>query len=159
MGSGRRNSLLLRIGLLALLAAASCSQPPGDYEFLSAGEAARDGGVYRFSAEFKDSTARYAFTLAARIVTSRVPDGTVDFDIRITAPNGETAIERITFPLDDRPGVRIALGSGSVTDFAWPWPYRRPAWQPGLWQFAVQPADPALRKVVRGVGFSYEITQ
>ena len=156
MGSGRRNNIL-RHALWLLLLAASCSQPSGHFTFLSVEQAARQDGTYAFDADFDDSTAVYVVSLAARIVTSRIPDGKLDFDIRITAPDGETSIERVTVSLQEQPEIRFSLGSGTVADWAWEWrsfPMKRLT--PGHWHFALQPADPALGAAIRGIGFSYE---
>ena len=156
MGSGRRNSLLLcAFGLLLL--AASCSQPSGHFTLLSAEQAARQDGVYAFNADFDDSSAVYVVSLAARIVGSRIPDGQLDFDIRITPPDGETSIERVTLSLPDQAGAHWSLGSGSVTDWTWVWRSFSMAELPtGCWHFTLQPADTALDKALRGIGFSYE---
>lgn len=156
MVSGRRNSIL-RHAFWLLLLAASCSQPSGHFTFLSAQQAARQDGTYAFDADFEDSTAVYVVGLAARIVTNRIPDGKLDFDIRITPPDGETSIERVSVSLQEQPGVQYSLGSGAVADWTWEWrSFSMKKLPPGCWHFALQPADPALGKAIHGIGFSYE---
>ena len=114
----RRNSL---IPLLVLLLTAACSRPQGDHRFISTETARGNGGAFVFEMESEDSAAVFTTTLAARIVASRIPEKTLEFDIHLTPPDGQTSIERHTFPLTEEPGVRISLGAGSVTDYEWPW--------------------------------------
>jgi len=157
MGSGRRNRWLPVLCLAVLLTAAACSQPVGTSVFLSAEQARTEGGTYTFSADFDDSTLNYATTLAARMVTSRTDGKQIELDIRITPPDGEPSFERVSFPLEAQPGVRYALGSGSLVDYAWTWRHFDMRTLPrGQWQFAVRPTDPALAEALRGIGFSYE---
>ena len=151
------NSHILPLALAVLLAAAACSRPAGDHRFISSETARRQGGTYLFEETFDDG-ARYALTLAARVVTSRIPGGNLELDIRIKAPDGTTAIERVALPLQPADGVAMTLGSGSVADFAWPWrelPGDEGA-GPGTWTFTVQPADPAIADAIYGIGLSFE---
>ena len=96
----RRNSL---IPLLVLLLTAACSRPQGDHRFISTETARGNGGAFVFEMESEDSAAVFTTTLAARIVASRIPEKTLEFDIHLTPPDGQTSIERRTFPLTEEP--------------------------------------------------------
>ena len=144
-------------GLLAALALlAACTRPTDNHLLVSQWTADNQGGEYGFSASF-DTSARFALRLAARMVASRIPEECLAFDIRITTPDGATAIERVDLPLhssgDD--GIRIIPGSGSVTDFEWPW--RSLDATPGTWTFHVRPANPERADALYGLGFSYSL--
>ena len=153
---GSRNKHLLSLLLLAVLATlGACGRPVGDSYFISAETARSQGGVYAFDITFNDTTARYDLDIAARVIASDLSSGTLDLDIRIQAPDGSTTIERVGLPLSPAPGVKIALGSGSVTDCQWHW--REFPGQPGNWRFQFQPADPAQGSALQGLGFSYTI--
>lgn len=154
MGNRRRQLPVLL--LVALLAAGACSKPTGDSHIVSAWSARSEGGVYRFDATFDDSTASYALDLAARLVASQFPDGTLELDIRTVAPDGTSTIERLSLPLEG-PDVRTVLGSGSVADCSWRWRDFSPGG--GSWSFLIQPADPALAKALYGLGFSYSLNE
>ena len=150
----RRNSLIL---LLVLLLTAACSRPQGDHRFISTETARGNGGAFVFEMESEDSAAVFTTTLAARIVASRIPEKTLEFDIHLTPPDGQTSIERHTFPLTEEPGVRISLGAGSVTDYEWPWREIRTGGHPvGTWTVRITPSDPARLEALSGVGFSYQ---
>ena len=150
----RRNSL---IPLLILLLTAACSRPQGDHRFLSTETARGNGGAFVFEMESEDSAAVFTTTLAARIVASRIPEKTLEFDIHLTPPDGQTSIERHAFPLTEEPGVRISLGAGSVTDYEWPWREIRTGGHPvGTWTVRITPSDPARLEALSGVGFSYQ---
>ncbi|MBQ5935045.1 MAG: hypothetical protein IKQ01_01315 [Bacteroidales bacterium] len=150
----RRNSL---IPLLVLLLTAACSRPQGDHRFISTETARGNGGAFVFEMESEDSAAVFTTTLAARIVASRIPEKTLEFDIHLTPPDGQTSIERHTFPLTEEPGVRISLGAGSVTDYEWPWREIRTGGHPvGTWTVRITPSDPARLEALSGVGFSYQ---
>ena len=150
----RRNSL---IPLLVLLLTAACSRPQGDHRFISTETARGNGGAFVFEMESEDSAAVLTTTLAARIVASRIPEKTLEFDIHLTPPDGQTSIERHTFPLTEEPGVRISLGAGSVTDYEWPWREIRTGGHPvGTWTVRITPSDPARLEALSGVGFSYQ---
>ena len=150
----RRNSL---IPLLVLLLTAACSRPQGDHRFISTETARGNGGTFVFEMESEDSAAVFTTTLAARIVASRIPEKTLEFDIHLTPPDGQTSIERHTFPLTEEPGVRISLGAGSVTDYEWPWREIRTGGHPGgTWTVRITPSDPARLEALSGVGFSYQ---
>lgn len=150
----RRNSL---IPLLVLLLTAACSRPQGDHRFISTETARGNGGTFVFEMESEDSAAVFTTTLAARIVASRIPEKTLEFDIHLTPPDGQTSIERRTFPLTEEPGVRISLGAGSVTDYEWPWREIRTGGHPaGTWTVRITPSDPARLEALSGVGFSYQ---
>ena len=147
------NRLIL---LLTLVMAAGCSKPAGDYFFVSAETARTQGGAYEFQLSL-DSLYTYTTTLAARIVTGKVPEQEISLDIHITAPEGTTSIERLTLPLGDTPGVQRIAGSGSVTDFRWPWHTSRIAGpQAGRWLVRITPTDAALADAFYGIGISYE---
>ena len=153
-----RNSHIRHWALLAiLLAAAGCSRPVGDYQFISAETARQQGGDYLFKGSFDDPSATYRLTLAARIVTSRTDGETLTMDIRLTAADGTTTIERVALPLQKTPGVDIALGSGSTTDYSWPWRTMRGSEMPGEWTLSMRPADPALDHALYGAGLSCTI--
>ena len=151
--TSRNNSLAL---LLLLLLSAACSQPESGYRFVSAETAAAQDGSYRFDLLLDDTTAVYRTSIAARIVGSQIPEAALDLDITLTAPDGETSIERCSLPLTEAPGVRIALGSGSVADFEWPWrTFRAEGGKAGRWQIAVSPARTDDGKALYGIGLSY----
>ena len=153
---GNRNKHLLTLLMLTVLAASgACSKPVGDSFFTAAETARSQGGVYAFDITFNDTNARYDLDIAARVVASEIPSETLDLDIRIQAPDGNTTIERVAFPLIPAPGVKISLGSGSVTDYQWHW--REFPGRPGNWRFRFQPADPAQGSALQGLGFSYTI--
>ena len=153
---GSRNKHLPTLLILTVLAAmGACSRPVGDSFFTAAETARRQGGVYSFDIQFNDTTARYDLDIAARIVASEIPSETLDLDIRIQAPDGNTTIERVGLPLTPAPGVKIALSSGSVTDYQWHW--RDFPDRPGNWRFQFQPAGPAQDGALQGLGFSYTI--
>lgn len=150
----RRNSL---IPLLVLLLTTACSRPQGDHRFISTETARGNGEAFVFEMESEDSAAVFTTTLAARIVASRIPEKTLEFDIHLTPPDGQTSIERHTFPLTEEPGVRISLGAGSVTDYEWPWREIRTGGHPvGTWTVRITPSDPARLEALSGVGFSYQ---
>ena len=150
----RRNSL---IPLLVLLLTAACGRPQGDHRFISTETARGNGGAFVFEMESEDSAAVFTTTLAARIVASRIPEKTLEFDIHLTPPDGQTSIERHTFPLTEEPGVRISLGAGSVTDYEWHWREIRTGGHPvGTWTVRITPSDPARLEALSGVGFSYQ---
>ena len=136
---------------------AACSRPQGDHRFISTETARGNGGAFVFEMESEDSAAVFTTTLAARIVASRIPEKTLEFDIHLTPPDGQTSIERHTFPLTEEPGVRISLGAGSVTDYEWPWREIRTGGHPvGTWTVRITPSDPARLEALSGVGFSYQ---
>jgi len=153
---GSRNKHLLTLLMFTVLAAsAACSKPVGDSYFIAAETARSQGDVYSFDITFNDTTARYDLDIAARIVASEIPSETLDLDIRIQAPDGNTTIERVALPLIPAPGVKISLGSGSVTDYQWHW--REFPGRPGIWRFQFQPAAPAQGNALMGLGFSFTI--
>lgn len=157
MGSRRRHTLLPVTLLLTLLATFACGKPAGDSFFRSAGSARSEGGIYRFDIDFEDSTASYALDIAARLVASRFPDGSLDLDIRLLAPDGTSTIERLELPLAEGACLRMRHGSGSVTDISWRWRDFSPGG--GRWSFLIQPADPAQARALQGLGFSYELNE
>lgn len=145
--------------IVLLFLAAGCTKPAGDYLFQSAETARERGGRYEFQLSLEDSTRQYETFLAARLVTSRIPGGNIVLDVQVTSPEGETAIERLTLPLGDPDAARIALGSGSLADYQWPWRTLRPSGaQLGTWQVAVVPTDPETADAFYGFGLSYEGT-
>ncbi|MBR1538566.1 MAG: hypothetical protein IJ636_03570 [Bacteroidales bacterium] len=143
--------------LLILLLAAACCRPTGDFHLVSTETAREEGGAFRFEIPVTDSGLVVTTSLAARLVTSRVAQAQIELDFHITPPDGETFIERHTFPLEAAPGVRINLGPGSVTDFEWPWREIRTGGSPaGTWTISIIPSDPALLDALYGLGLSYE---
>ena len=143
--------------LLFFLLAAGCAKPSGDFLFVSAPEAGAAGGAYEFRLQLDDSIRTYATCLAARLVTSRIPDGKFGLDIRTTSPSGETTIERLMLPLDEQEGARIILGSGSVADFQWDWhPLQAAGPETGTWKVRITPTDPLFAEAIYGIGLSYE---
>lgn len=149
-----RNSLIF---VLLLLLAAACGRPSGNHRFVSTETARENGGVFAFTLSTEDSAAVYATCVAARVVRSRIPEEALEFDIQITPPDGQPTIERQAFPLSETPGVKVNLGTGSVTDYEWPWHVIRTSGHPaGVWNIRITPADPARLEALYGVGFSYE---
>lgn len=150
-----RNSIS---ALLTLLLLAGCAKTSGDYFFVSTETARTQGGCYDFLIGLDDSTATYAVRIAARLVGSRIPERQIAFDIRITSPVGETAIERRTFPIGGNSGFRLVKGSGSVIDCEWLLQegLRISGTEAGPWQISVSPTDPVLLEALYGVGLSCE---
>ena len=153
--AGRNRVFLLLLALCMLFS--GCRKPAGDYLFVSAETAAAHGGSYDFPLNLDDSTRNWTVTLAARIVTSRIEDGTIAFDVRITSPVGESTIERLSLPLSEASGVRICNNQGPVADFEWP---LRGGIRPdgrtvGTWKVSISPTDANLRDALYGVGISY----
>jgi len=145
------------IALLLVLLAAACGRPDGNYHFVSTETAQKNGGIFVFTIPSSDSTTVYKTSLAARIVASRVPEGSVEFDIHTTAPDGQSTIERRSFPLREGPGARIKLSAGSLTDCEWTLHELSTAGHPeGIWTVQVTLPDTARMDALRGVGFSYE---
>ena len=143
--------------LLALLLFVGCTRPDGDYRFVSALTARFSGGSYEFQFMPADSARCYATSLAARIVTSRIPGKTVSLDIRTTTPVGEILIERLVLPLEDPDAARIVLGNGSVADYQWPWRTLQAAGQTQApWHISITPTDPAQAEAFYGIGLSCE---
>ena len=153
MAASNRSILCL---MLALVLAAGCSKPVGDYFFVSAETARTHGGAYEFQMTL-DSLHTYTTSLAARIVTSKVPGEDISLDIHVTAPDGTTSIERLTLPLRETPGVQRIAGGGSVADFRWPW-YTLTVDGPkaGRWQVRITPTDAGLAEAFYGIGIAYE---
>jgi len=150
----RRNNPVL---LLLLILAAACGRPSGNYHFISTETARENGGAFDFVIVSDDSSAVFATTLAARIIGSRIPEESIEFDIHLTPPDGQPTIERHVFPLTDAPGVKHRLGPGSVTDYEWSWHDIRTGGHPaGKWTVRIMPADPSRLEALYGVGFSYE---
>ncbi len=142
---------------LLLILLTACTKPSGDFLFVSAPEAGTTGGSYEFRLQLDDSTHNYATRLAARLVTSRIPTGKIGLDIRTTSPSGETSIERLMLPLDEKEGARIILGNGSVADFQWDWhPLRAAGPETGIWKISITPTDPSIAEAIYGIGLSYE---
>lgn len=154
-----RNSLILLLGVLGGLLLTGCAKPSGDYFLVSTETARLHEGSFDFTMDLDDTTCRYSTTLAARVVTSRVPGNALAFDIHVTSPIGETTIERGTFPLYPADGVRARAGSGSLVDFAWPWRtgFQVSGAETGRWRISVTPTDPDLLDALYGLGFSYEV--
>ena len=153
-----RNShkILLLTVLLTLLT--DCTQPTGDYFFVSTETARAQGGHYDFTLNLDDSTGIYTVRLAARLVASGLPDRQAAFDIHLTSPVGETTIERRTFPLEETGETRLTAGSGSMVDCEWLLTDRLRASGPdaGAWRIAISPTDPELLDAIYGIGISYE---
>lgn len=151
----RNRNLLLLLALCLLIS--GCRKPSGDYLFVSAETAAAHGGSYDFALNLDDSTRTWKASLAARIVTSRIPDGTVAFDVRITSPVGESTIERLSLPLSGTSGIRVSNNQGPVTDFEWPLRdgIRPDGRSTGTWKVSISPTDTTLRDALYGVGIAY----
>lgn len=143
--------------LLLFLISPACSRPDTAYRFVSAQTALRDGGSYRFEVRCTDTMHLYSMTLAARVMTGRIPDQKLDVIIRTESPDGETTVEPYSLPLKEEAGVRMTLGSGSVADFEWPWQALRPrSGQEGSWQIVVTPAREEIGEAIYGFGLSYK---
>ena len=148
----------LPILLLAAFLTAGCSKPAGDYLFVSAESAHAQNGTYEFHLTL-DSLHTYTTTLAARVVTGRLPKAELNLDIHVTEPDGTTSIERLSLPLTESPGVTRIAGNGSVVDFRWPWHTRRvTGTEAGRWLIRITPTDPASAAACYGIGLSYEGT-
>ena len=145
--------------LLAFLT--GCTQPAGDYFFISTETARAHGGHYDFTLNLDDSTGTYTVRLAARLVASRLPDRQAAFDIHIPSPVGQTTIERKSFPLEENEETRMTAGSSSVVDCEWLLKKGIRANGPdaGSWRIAVSPTDTALLDAIYGIGISYESDQ
>ena len=153
--AGRNSKILLILSLFLLLS--GCRKPSGDYLFVSAETAAAHGGSYDFMLNLDDSTHTWNAKLAARIVTSRIPDGAIAFDVRITSPVGESSIERLSLPLSEATGVRVSNNQGPVTDFEWPLHggIRPDSRNTGTWKISISPTDATLGDALYGVGIAY----
>ena len=143
---------------LLTLISTGCTQPTGDYFFVSTETARAQGGHYDFTLNLIDTTGTYTVRLAARLVTSRLPDRQAAFDIHLTSPVGETTIERRTFPLEETGETRMTAGSGSVVDSEWLLASQIRATGPhvGTWKISVSPTDPAMLDAIYGIGISYK---
>ena len=160
MGAAGKNSLR-RIGLfmgLLLGLLTGCTKPTGDYFFVSTETARTQQGNYNFTLDLQDSTGTYAIGLAARLVTSRLPDLQLPLDIRTTSPAGETTIERTVFRVTENGVARLKKGSGSLVDCEWVWKPALPirGAEAGTWQISITPTDPSLLEGIYGIGISYE---
>lgn len=156
-----RNNLHLHILLLMLcMLASACTQSESGYRYVATEEAREADGVFLFDAELGDTTLAYTLNLAARVVTSRIPDRLLRLDILVTDPLGAPTVDHVTIPLREGPGIRLKLGSGSVIDIetAWQKDLRVPASRTGRWQIAVTAADTAQLDALYGIGFSYSGT-
>lgn len=157
-----------RIGLallvLAVALAAGCSKPAEGYALVSRQAAEADGGRFAFDVDLDDSTAVYATFVAARINTARLSDtplagNAVELQMSVTSPSGETAIERIAFPLQASGGqILSSRHSGRVRDYLWPWRenIRVSGSGVGRWKVVITLPDPAAWNAVEGVGLSYK---
>ena len=154
--SSKPRLLPLLVALLMAATTAACSKPVGDHQIQAQWSIAGTDGEYCFQAPF-DTSGRFTLRLAARLVASRFPEKRVAFDIRTTAPDGTTAIERLECPFTDDEAriLRVVPGSGSLTDFEWAW--RTLTVSPGTWTFHIRPADPQRNDAIQGVGFSYSL--
>lgn len=144
--------------VLLLTFLTGCSQPVGDYFFVSTETARTQGGHYDFTLNLDDSTRTYSVRLAARLVAARLPDRQAAFDIHITSPVGQTTIERKAFPLEESEETRMTAGSSSVVDCEWLLQrgIRVNGPDAGTWRIAVSPTDTALLDAIYGIGISYE---
>ena len=150
MTRNKRTGLLLGALLLALTA--GCSKPDEGYALLSRQAAEADGGRYTFVLDLDEDGCTYETYVAARINTARLSGQTLELQFSVTSPTGETAIERVAFPLRDARGVR---------DFLWPWRDRIRVSGSGLgrWTVVITLPDPIARKAVEGIGLSYHQTK
>ena len=157
-----------RIGLallaLAVALAAGCAKPAEGYALISRQVAEADGGRFAFDVDLDDSTAVYETFIAARINTAHLADtplggNAVELQMSVTSPSGETAIERIAFPLrDSGDKIRTSRHSGRVRDYLWPWRenIRVSGSGIGRWKVVITLPDPTAQKAVEGVGLSYQ---
>ena len=142
--------------LLAILFAAGCSKPAGDYLFVSDRTAAAHDGRYEFTFDL-DSACTYATTLAARVVASRAQDEELNLDIRVISPDGSTQIERLPLSLTEAACLKRLAGSGSLLDCQWHWQdIHTDGALGGTWQVFVTPTDEASADALQGIGLSYE---
>ena len=151
----------LLVFTLALILLAGCSKPVDGYTLVSRETARADGGRFAFDLDLDDCTCTYATTIAARLNTARLHGNGLELQMNVISPTGITAIERVTFPLQNVAGkVRSRRNDGTVRDYLWPWreQIRVSGQDAGRWRVIITLPDTTLMRAVEGIGLSYEGT-
>ena len=148
-----------RILAAALLLLSACSKPSDGYQLISSAETHSTDGKYVFELNLDDSTLSYSTAVAARVNTAQLEQSSVEFQFQVVSPSGESAIERITFPLaaDDR-RIKSRRREGSLRDYEWPWREQihiSPAGT-GIWTVFISLPDTQQQEAVKGIGLSYK---
>ena len=155
----RSRTLALALTAALALLPAGCRNPLEGYALVSRQAAEADGGRFSFDLNLEDSCCVYRTAVAARLNTAQLPGQSIELQMSVTSPGGQTAIERVAFPLHDVPGqVRSRRHDGGVRDFLWPWreQIRIPGPELGTWKVVITLPDAAALKAVEGIGLSYE---
>ena len=147
-------SKILTALLLPLLTC--CSQPSDGYQLISSRE---NDGRYEFDIELNDTTLTYSTIFAARIETARISQPSVEFQFNLSGPDGETAIERVSFPLSKEDSRIVSRrNKGTIRDYSWPWRenIHVAGKDAGTWHVSVSLPDQAGAQAVLGTGLSYK---
>ncbi len=150
---------LLTALLLAL--SAGCSKPDESYVLQSRQAAEADGHRYTFTLDLDEAGSTYETFIAARLNTARFAEHCLELQLSLTSPTGQTAIERIAFPLRDAGDqLHSSRHGGSVRDFLWPWrdQIRIDKAELGRWTLVITLPDATLWSAVEGIGLSYHTT-
>lgn len=152
----KTSSRLLPVLLLALLAA-GCHKPSETYALVSRHTAAADGGRYTFELDLEDTACTYATGIAARLNTARLPQSGLELQLHVVAPDGTSAIERVTFPLSANAAQYSSnRNEGAVRDYNWPWRegIRVDGLSAGRWRVVISLPDTTLARAVEGIGLT-----
>ena len=150
------------LATLVLTLAAGCAKPAEGYTLVSRQTAQADGGRFAFNIDLDDESLVYDTQVAARVNAARLPEPTLELQMNVISPTGQTAIERITFPLKDAAGqISSSRQTGSVRDFLWPWREQIRVSGPDLghWNVVITLPDTTLWSAVEGIGLSYHGTK
>lgn len=150
---------LLAALLLALTT--GCSKPAERYTLMSRQTAENDGCRYTFTLDLDEAGSTYETYIAARLNTARFAEPSLELQLSLTSPTGQTAIERIAFPLRDAGNqLQSSRQSGSVRDFLWPWRdrIRIDEAELGRWTLVITLPDATRWSAVEGIGLSYHTT-
>ena len=155
------NRRILAFALTLALALAGCSKPVDGYTLVSRETARADGGRFAVDLDLHERTCNLANTTIARPNTARLHGNGLELQMNVISPTGITAIERVTFPLQNVAGkVRSRRNDGTVRDYLWPWreQIRVSGQDAGRWRVIITLPDTTLMRAVEGIGLSYEGT-
>lgn len=136
----------------------SCRKPADRFEFKYAPTHPADSFVFRYELLLDEPQTSYSTYIACRCKASAIKGNSIPLLISVTSPNGETALERVDFPLTAQcPGVKVKRSGGALVDIVWPYRDRIvPGADTGLWHMAMKPLESSALKNIYGMGVSYE---